>query len=65
MKARALAGAARARSEDLRATIYSAGTHGQAEISNEIDANSLKPKLVHQIVLRHEALDFPLRAPMR
>jgi hypothetical protein len=31
--------------EGFRATIYSAGTHGQPQISNESDANSLKPKL--------------------
>jgi hypothetical protein len=35
--------------EDFRATIYSAGTHGQPEISDENDANSLKPKL-HTVV---------------
>jgi hypothetical protein len=29
--------------EDFLATIYSAGTHGQPQISNESDANSLKP----------------------
>jgi hypothetical protein len=35
--------------EDFRATIYSAGTHGHPEISDENDANSLKPKL-HTVV---------------
>src|ERR1700730_4748794 len=35
--------------EDFRATIYSAGTDGQPEISDESDANSLKPKL-HTVV---------------
>jgi hypothetical protein len=35
--------------EDFRATIYSAGTHGQPEMSDESGANSLKPKL-HTVV---------------